>query len=228
MHFTGRAGDVVSVALRAEIVGVFSDVGLAAIPTPPMTPYQVFLPLAQECWNFVTVSVRTSRPAALVEPMRQALDALDPTVPVQMLKPAEELAAMAVQQMEMLTAILSAFGLLGLFLASLGLYGVIARLVVQRTPEIGVRLALGAQLRDVLWLVLGSGLRLILIGAAVGLVLSVLVALGLRAAFGDEGSFDYVALMVVTALLLSVALLACYLPARRATKVSPLEALQTE
>jgi ABC-type antimicrobial peptide transport system permease subunit len=130
--------------------------------------------------------------------------------------------------MSIISTLLTAFGLLGLFLASLGLYGVIARLVVQRTPEIGVRLALGAQLRDVLWLVLGSGLRLTTIGAAIGFVLSAGVAFMLSAFFGGEGSVDFLSLFGVTFVLLAVAMLACYLPARRATKVSPIEALRAD
>lgn len=212
-----------------EIVGVFADVGLAGNPAPQPTPFQVFLPLAQECWNYVTVSARSPRPAALVEPMRQTLATLDPAIPMQMLGPAADLAALAVRQMSVISTLLAAFGLLGLFLAALGLYGVIARLVVQRTPEIGIRLALGAQFRQVLWMVLGSGLRLTLIGAAIGIVLSFVLALAFRAFFaGGRGGIDYDALLAVTLLLLIVGLLACYLPARRATKISPLEALRSE
>ncbi len=211
-----------------EIVGVFADVGLAANPTPQSTPFQVFMPLAQECWTYVTVSIRSTHPAAMVEPMRQTLGELDPTVPFQMLNTADKLAESGLAVMQVMTQILSAFGGLGLFLAAIGLYGVIARLVVQRTPEIGVRLALGAQVRDVLWLVLGSGLRLTAIGAAIGFVLSTILGLLLSAIVGDQGSIDFVSLPGVTMLLLAVAMLACYLPARRATRVDPLTALRAE
>ncbi len=211
-----------------EIVGVFSDVGMAGNPAPQATSFQVFVPLAQECWNYVTISIRSSRPAALVEPFRQVIAELDPALPVQALTTTEEAAATFLKQMGIVSTLLTAFGALGLFLASLGLYGVIARLVVQRTPEIGVRLALGAQLRDVLWLVLGSGLRLTTIGAAIGFVLSAGMAFLLSAFFGGKGSVDFVGLLGVTALLLIVAMLACYLPARRATKVNPLDALRAE
>jgi hypothetical protein len=211
-----------------EIVGVFADVGLAANPSPQATSFQVFVPLAQECWNYATVAVRSSRPGALVEPLRETIFALDPNLSPQMLNTVDNLVAIALRAMQLLTTILTGFGALGLLLASLGLYGVIARLVVQRTPEIGVRLALGAQGRDVLWLVLGSGLRLTLIGAGVGFVLSFLIGLGLNAATGNEQGIDYATLLVVTVILLAVAQIACYLPARRATKVSPIEALRTE
>jgi ABC-type antimicrobial peptide transport system permease subunit len=131
--------------------------------------------------------------------------------------------------MQLFTTILGAFGVLGLFLAALGLYGVIAYLLVQRTREIGVRLALGAQLRDMLWLVLGSGLRLAVIGTAIGFGLSVLVAFVLRAVFGTgTEQLELGGVLAATALVLAVALLASYLPARRAMKVSPLEALRTD
>jgi ABC-type antimicrobial peptide transport system permease subunit len=212
-----------------EIVGVFSDVDFAGNPSPQTTPFQVFVPLAQECWNYVTVSVRSSQPAAMVEPMRQTLKAIDSSVPVQMLSTADDLAAMPMRVMQLFTTILGAFGVLGLFLAALGLYGVIAYLLVQRTREIGVRLALGAQLRHMLWLVLGSGLRLAVIGTAIGFGLSVLVAFVLRAVFGTgTEQLELGGVLAATALVLAVALLASYLPARRAMKVSPLEALRTD
>jgi predicted permease len=211
-----------------EIVGVFSDVGLAANPTPPATSFQVFTPFAQECWNYATVAVRSSRPEALIEPMRQTIFELDPNLSPQMLNTVDNLVKIFLRGMQLMTTILTGFGALGLLLASLGLYGVIARLVVQRTPEIGVRLALGAQGRDVLWLVQGSGLRLTLIGAAIGFGLSFLVGLGLNAMTGNDQGVDFLTLAVVTVILVGVAQIASYLPARRAMKISPLEALRAE
>jgi ABC-type antimicrobial peptide transport system permease subunit len=128
----------------------------------------------------------------------------------------------------MVNTILVAFALLGLFLAALGLYGVIARLVVQRTPEIGVRVALGAQSRDVVWLILRTGLQLTLAGTVLGL----LGAAGLvRVVAGFLPTMpvqDPVAIGAVTLLLLVVALVACWLPARRAARVDPVTALRAE
>jgi putative ABC transport system permease protein len=173
--------------------------------------------------------VRSSRPEALVEPMRRAVGEIDPNIPVQMLYTAERMKEIGSQGMELITTILAGFSVLGLFLSALGLYGVISRLVTQRTPEIGVRLALGAQLRDVVWLVLGSGLRLSAVGMGIGLVGSVLVGFALQAAFpGGNTGLDVRTLVVVTTLLMVVSLVATYLPARRATKVNPLEALRAE
>ena len=215
-----------------EIVGVFADLNMAAIPTPPTTPFQVHLPLAQECWNYATVVVRSDNAAAMVEPLRQAVAEIDPTIALQLLNTTEEVAAIGLRVMQLSTRLLWGFGLLGLLLAALGIYGVIARLVTQRSPEIGVRMALGASWRDILWMVLRSGLRLVGIGAAVGLVLSVASAFGLQAAFPapDEASagIDYLTLGAVTALLTVVAAVACYLPALRATRVDPMIALRAE
>jgi hypothetical protein len=213
----------------AEVVGVFTDIGLAGNPTPPNTPYQVFNPLAQETWNYVTVLVRGADAARLADPLRRTVGELDANIPVQMLNTADQMVRIGSRGMELLTQILVWSGALGLFLAAMGLYGVIARLVAQRTPEIGVRLALGAQFRDVVWLVLGSALRLTLIGAGIGLVLSVLISFALRAALpGSPPSVDLITLPLVTVLLVLVALLASYLPARRASKIDPLTALRAE
>ena len=124
--------------------------------------------------------------------------------------------------------ILGAFGCLAVILAAVGIYGVIAYSVAQRTNEIGVRMALGAQGADVVWLVLRQGLRLVIIGIAIGLLISAVATRVLAAVlFGispaDPGAFGAVAL-----LLGLVALLACWIPARRATKVDPLVALRID
>ncbi|ACB75175.1 ABC transporter permease [Opitutus terrae] len=219
---TGDAGNRAS----AEIVGVFHDVGMAGNPAPATTPFQVFQPLAQEPWNYVTVLVRAPHP--VTEPLRQAVQALDPTIPVQLLNTADELAKTGTRALELITTIFFGFSLLGLFLAALGLYGVIMRLVVQRTPEIGVRMALGAQWRDILTLIMGTGFRLAAIGAGVGLLGSVAMSLLLSAMFAGQPNIDFVILPVTTAVLVIVALIASYLPARRATKVDPIEALRAE
>jgi putative ABC transport system permease protein len=192
----------------------------------PAMPFQVFQPLAQEPWNYVAVMVRASRP--MTEPLRQAVSTLDPNIPVQMLNTADELAKTGVRGMELITKIFFTFSLLGLFLAALGLYGVIMRLVMQRTAEIGVRLALGAQWRDILTLIMGLGFRLALLGAGLGLLGSMAISVALSAAFTGKPGLDYVVLPVTTVLLVVVALVACYLPARRATRIDPITALRAE
>jgi putative ABC transport system permease protein len=212
----------------AEIVGVVPDLRFAVSIAAPATRFQVFRPLAQETWNYVTVVVRASAPETLVEPMRRIVAEMDPDLPVQNLRTTDNLIEQGNGGMKMINIILVAFALLGLFLAALGLYGVIARLVVQRTPEIGVRMALGAQSRDVAWLILGSGLRLIVIGTAIGLLGAFGIARLLATILPEMPAQGPWAVIMVTLLLVAVALLACWLPARRAAKVDPLVALRGE
>ncbi len=212
----------------AEIVGVVPDLRFAVGFLPAATRFQVLRPLAQETWNYVTVAIRARAADTLAEPMRQTIAAMDPTLAVQQLNTMEELIKLATGGLNMIDTILVAFALLGLFLAALGLYGVIAHLVVQRTPEIGVRLALGAQSGDVVWLILRSGLWLTLLGTALGLLGAVGLSRLIAAIIPELPVQDPIAIVAVTLLLLAVALLACWLPARRATKVDPMVALRAE
>jgi ABC-type antimicrobial peptide transport system permease subunit len=166
--------------------------------------------------------------AAMTEPLRRTINALDPAIPVQLLNTMPELAKLSTRTMELITVIFGAFSALSLVLAAMGLYGVIARLVSQRTAEIGVRLALGATIRDILGLIMGTGLRLALVGAGLGLLGSIAANLLIAQVFAGKPSIDYVILPLTTAALVLVALVASYLPALRATKISPVEALRAE
>ena len=211
----------------AEIVGVIPDVRFAVSFATPATQFLVFRPLAQETWNYVSVALRAPAAATLAEPMRRAIAELDPDLAVQQVDTIDSLIGRQ-SGFGMVNTILVAFALLGLFLAALGLYGVIARLVVQRTPEIGVRVALGAQSRDVIWLILRTGLQLTLVGTVLGLLGAaglVRVISGFLPAMGVQ---DPVAIGAVTLLLLAVAVVACWLPARRAARVDPVTALRAE
>ncbi len=212
--------------ITAEIVGVFADVGMAGNPSPVANPFQVFQPLAQESWNYVAVMVRSAQP--MTEQLRRTVQELDPNIPLQLLNTADELAKLGTRAMDLITTIFISFSALGLFLAALGLYGVIMRLVMQRTPEIGVRIALGAQMRDILTLIMGAGLRLALIGTGIGLLGSMLMSVVLSAMFSGEAGLDFVVIPITTTLLVLVALFACYLPARRAAHISPVEALRAD
>ena len=122
----------------------------------------------------------------------------------------------------------TALGVLALMLAVIGLYGVMAWLVVQRTREIGIRMALGAQAHNVLALVLKQGMKLVLIGAIIGIPASLAAVRVLSSLLTGLTTSDALTIAVVTALLVGVTLLACYLPARRATRVDPLETLRYE
>jgi len=211
-----------------EIVGVMPDVRFAISFTTPATQFIVFRPLAQETWNYATVALRARAADTLAEPMRRTIAEMDPDLPLQQLSTVDQLIKLGSSGLHLVDTLLIAFALLGLFLAALGLYGVIARLVVQRTPEIGVRVALGAQSRDVVWLVLRSGLRLTLLGTVLGLLGSgalVRIIAGIAPSISVQ---DPIAIIVVTLLLFAVALLACWLPARRAAKLDPMIALRAE
>jgi len=126
------------------------------------------------------------------------------------------------------TILLNAFALTALLLASLGLYGVISYLVGQRTHELGVRMALGAQRSDVMRLVIGDGMKMALGGVVVGLGASLILTRFISGMLFGVGATDVVTFATITALLSAVALLACYFPARRATRVDPLVALRHE
>jgi predicted permease len=214
--------------VSSQIVGVFGDIGLAGNPAPQKTPYLVFEPLAQETWNYATILVRSKQPG-MSETLRQTVNELDPNIPVTMLNTVSELARTSTRGMELISTIFVSFSALGLFLAALGLYGVIMRLVTLRTQEIGVRMALGAQLKDIMRLIVGTGFRLALVGAGVGLIGSIGANLLMGALFA-KGSLqiDYQMLLLTTSLLILVALVASYLPARRATRVNPIDALRAE
>jgi predicted permease len=211
-----------------QIVGVMPDQQTAIGIAPPATRFEVFLPLAQETWNYVTVAVRSPNPGNLSEPLRRAIADLDPDIPVQQLSTVKQMIGLGSSGLNMVSTILVAFAFLGLFLSALGLYGVIERLVWQRTPEIGLRLALGAQAGNVLWLVMGSGLRLIVAGTIFGLLGSYGLAWMLAKIAPAFSMHSPLAMIVAILLLTAVALLACWLPARRATKVDPLVALRGE
>jgi putative ABC transport system permease protein len=222
-HFEGEQASV-------EVVGVVRDGKYIMLGEDPR-PY-VFVPLAQHYVSPAALHVRTAGdPLALVPTLRQTVRELDSNLPLFNARTMEEhmrSSAFAFMPLRMGAALAGAQGLLGLALAVMGVYGVVAYSVTQRTREIGIRVALGAQRLDVLRLVVRGGLRLTLIGVVLGL----LMALGLsRLLSGMLYGLDPTNLPVfasVTLTLVGVALLACHLPARRATRVDPMVALRAE
>jgi ABC-type antimicrobial peptide transport system permease subunit len=124
--------------------------------------------------------------------------------------------------------LLAGFAALGLFLAALGLYGVIARLVTQRAPEIGIRIALGATFDHVVYLVVGAGFRMMLFGVGVGLFGAIALTRAINSALPGLASNNAVTVSAAAVLLTLIALLACYVPARRAARVDPLAAIRSE
>ena len=211
-----------------EIVGVVKDVQFLNIGNTSPS-FQAYVPQSQATWSYVTLIVRAAAPpATLVNAIRQAVGELDPDMAVKELEPVPNFIRRNLLQMQAINYLLVGFAGLGLFLAALGIYSVIARLVAQRTNEIGIRMALGAQVADVARLILSTGMRMVLAGTVIGLVLSVALALFLASSMPELSGNSLGAITGATAVLVVIALLACWLPARRATRVDPIEALRAE
>ncbi len=212
-----------------EVVGVINDVRFPADLREPYTRFQAFRPIAQAGWGGGTIILRTPATAeAMAGALRSTAAELDPTQPVHQVRTAQSLLEQGLGDISLLGALLGAFAGLGLVLAAIGIYGVTSYSVVQRTGEIGIRMALGAQRKDVLWLVLARGARLVLLGSLLGVAGAYGVSRLLVSVIPTLPTRDPAAQVVITLALVAVALLACYLPARRATKVDPMVALRYE
>jgi len=180
-------------------------------------------------WSTLELVVRSNRPAAsLVPDVRAALAAIDPALPSSDYYELDALIDNAVAPRRLITKLLGFFSALTLTLAALGLYGVIAYSVAQRTQEIGIRMAIGAQRRDVLDLILRGGLKLVAIGVILGLVGAFLLSRVLQGLLFGVTAHDPVVFAVNAALLFAVATAACLLPALRATRIDPMVALRTD
>ena len=210
------------------IIGVAGDVRSFGLDTEPGA--MVYVPLATAAlWNQFSLVVRTrSEPTALASMVRGALRSIDANVPVYEVQTVEQMLSDSLGSRRFNMFLLGSFAGVALLLASVGLFGVMAYLVSQRTREIGVRLALGAQPHAVFRLVIGHGMQLALIGAGVGLAGAFGLARFLETLLFQIKPTDALAFTVAPALLLGVALLACYIPARRAMKVDPMVALRCE
>ena len=212
---------VVGVAADARLFGI--DPSDAEAPAAALAPYP-----KSEAFS-TGLTVRTAgNPAAIAPAVRSAIRASDPNLPISFVRTLEDVRRLEYWQFALYGWIFGAIGLVGLLLASVGVYGMLAYSVSQRTQEIGLRLALGADRRHVLTLVVGYGLRLAGIGVAVGLALAALGTPLARSLLYNVSPFDPLSFVAVATFLIGVALLASYIPARRATKVDPLVALREE
>jgi putative ABC transport system permease protein len=209
----------------AEIVGVVSNVRFPANPAESRTSYQTYRPYAQEPRGMMNIAVRGRLQP---ETLRRAVADIDPDQPVGQPGLATADVGSSLDRWAVGGRLLSIFALLGLFLASLGIYGVISEFVARRTGEIGVRMALGARIGQVLWYVVGRGLRLSLWGTAVGLIGAVGLARLLASVLPELPAANFWAILFVAAFLVAVTLFACWLPARRAARIDPNEALRNE
>ncbi|HEX3817597.1 MAG TPA: ABC transporter permease [Chthoniobacterales bacterium] len=223
----GKTLLVTSGSVPAQIVGVVGDVRSLKVALP--NEMEFYRPWAQENFPFLAISVRSNfTPAAVTQLVQNALKSIDPSLALNQPGPMDKLVTQALGEARLMMWLLGLFAAVALLLATIGIYGAVAYTVEQRTGEIGVRMALGAQTSDVLRLVVGQGMKPVVIGLVVGAAAA--FALGsLLASQLYEVSAHNPSLLVGTAFLLAlVALLACLIPARRASLVNPIEALRME
>jgi len=190
---------------------------------------QMYAAYSQQPGIFATVVMRTSvEPLSLAETVRQAIWKVDSDQPMWKIRTVEFLVNRSVADRKFLLALMGIFAALALLLTMIGLYGVISYLINQRTQEIGIRMALGAQAGDILRMVLKQGMTLVFAGVALGLGAAWLLTRLISRLLYQVSATDPITFASISLLLITVALLACYLPARRATKVDPLVALRYE
>jgi len=211
----------------SEIIGVVGDVHQLGLDTAPEPT--VYWPHAELVMSGMTVLVRTSNdPLALLSTIRNQLQQLDPELPMAAVTTMDQLLADSLSRSRFTMLLLGIFAVVALVLAAVGIYGLIAYSVTQRTQELGIRIALGAQRRDVLRLVLVQGTRLTLLGVAIGVLAALTLSRLLGTLLFGVSATDPLTFAGVAGLLAVVALLACFIPARRATRVDPLVALRYE
>ena len=213
-----------------SVVGVVADTQIFGLdPTDSQIPPAAFVPYAHDETASTGLTIRVDGDAAAIAPaVRSAVRASDPGLPVYVVRTLDEVRGLEFWQYGLYGWIFGTIGAIGLLLASIGVYGMLAYSVSQRTQEIGVRVALGADRRQVLRLVMGQGLALGGTGVLVGLVLASAGTPLARSLLYKVSPFDPVSFVAVSTFLVSVALVASYVPARRATQVDPLVALRDE
>jgi putative ABC transport system permease protein len=210
-----------------EIIGVSADVRNLELRDEAAPEF--YTSALQDTWTGMSVVVRTTvDPAGLSPEIRRIVAEVDRSAPVSEVKTMEHIVAEAVTQPRFNLFLLGLFGGIALLLSAAGIYGVTAYAVTQRTREFGIRMALGAQVADVLRMILGQGMLLIGAGVVIGLGASFALTRLLKSLLFGVSVTDPLTFAAIAVVLMFVALLACYIPARRATKVDPLVALRYE
>ena len=210
-----------------EIVGVVANVRSVELREEPMP--ELYFSFGQDYWPAMSIVVRSSvEPSSLSGSLRQIVNEVDKSVPVSGVKTMDHIVSESITQPRFNLFLLGLFGTVAMLLSAAGIYGVTSYTVTQRTHELGIRLALGAQVSDVLKMILGQGMAVIAVGVGLGLVAAFALMRLLRSLLFGVGENDPLTFVAITLVLLLVALIACYIPARRATKVDPLVALRYE
>ena len=213
--------------IQREIVGVVADVKFNTLNSA--NSEEMYFPIAQVPWHSGTLMVRSDTSAEpLVAAVRQKIAELDPYLPVSGILSMDDVVATSVAQPRIIMQFVGLFAGFALLLSAVGIYGVMAYSVNQRKQEMGIRVALGARPSDILRLIVGQGMRLTLVGVGLGVAVSLLLTgLLARLPFGIQG-IDPAVFSAAAVVLVGSALLACYLPARRATQVDPVVVLRMD
>jgi putative ABC transport system permease protein len=210
-----------------EIVGVVGDQHLISLGAPPKS--QIYVPQEQFGISTMSIFVRSQmNESSLMSTLRRAVDGIDKDVPVYRMQTLPDYLSQSMAQPRLNAMLVGLFALIALLLAAAGIFGVMSYSVTQRTQEIGIRLALGAQRYDVLRLIVGQGMRFVGVGLLLGLIGVFATTRLLQSLLFGVGATDLPTMLVITIILTAVAFLACLLPARRATLVDPVEALRSE
>jgi putative ABC transport system permease protein len=210
-----------------EIVGVVGDVRYASVDSEPMP--EIYVPHTQQSWYFMALAVRTSSdPMAMIRSVRREVLAVDQDQPVYQIQSMQDLVSKSIAQPRFYSTTLGVFAILALILAGVGVYAVMSYSVTQRTHEIGVRMAMGAERRDVIKLILKEGLLLVVIGMSIGLAGALALTRIVASLLFGVSPNDVITFALIALLLILIALLACYIPARRATRIEPMVALRYE
>jgi putative ABC transport system permease protein len=223
----GKTLLVTSNSTPAEIVGIVGDVRSIRVAEAPGMEF--YRPWTQENFPFFNITVRSNfKLEAVTKLVQSALATVDPGVAIAVPQMMDSVVAQALGQARLMMWLLGIFAGVALLLASIGIYGAVAYTVEQRTGEIGVRMALGAQTRDVLRLIVNQGMKPVVIGLAIGIVSAFALGRLIASQLYHVSAHNPALLGGATVLLAAIALVACLLPARRATFVNPIEALRTE
>jgi predicted permease len=223
----GRMLSFAAQTWKARVIGVVATVKLQTLGESPRGA--LYFPLKQFYFPSVFLYVRTNgNPDAAIPAVRDAVQSLDPAMQLRLVRSVPWLMDQILTGPRFAAELLAGFGGLALLLAAVGTYGVMSYSVNQRTQEIGIRMALGAQRGDVLRLVLGNGMTMVIVGVVAGLGASLFLTRSINSLLYGIGTFDAPSFLVTAALLIIVALIACWIPARRAMRVDPIIALRYE